>query len=91
MYYEVSAYELLSVDYILEIAEFMNITLPANADELINHPDYIRIEKEYTQGPQFYITSQTKLHPVLNEYQNGVIAAYKYILSTLEIVYTDTT
>ena len=85
MYYEEMVMDLLTRDYIITIAGFLGKSLPDDTEAPENSREYKRYEKEYAQGLLFYIGSQTRLHSKLNEYQNGVIAAYTSMFSTLDM------
>ena len=85
MYYEEMVMDLLTRDYIITIAGFLGKSLPDDTEAPENSREYKRYEKEYAQGLLFYIGSQTRLHGKLNEYQNGVIAAYTSMFSTLDM------
>ena len=43
------------------------------------------MKKEYATGLMFYHYTQIKLHPELNDYQNGVIAAYTFLFAELDM------
>ena len=85
MYYEEATYDLLTRDYLRTIAGFLGVDMPEEYEEADGCETFIEFEEEYASGLMFYITSQAKLHPLLNEYQNGVIAAYTSLLSMLDM------
>ena len=85
IYYEEIAVDLLTNDYIITIADFLGIKLPNDPEEIGHSEEYKELKSKYAAGIQFYMSSQTKLHRLLNEYQNGIIAAYTSILSELDM------